>query len=83
MHEPTYHGLHKWTHHTVEKFAWIMMFGDDLDKQHYYHNIKKLYEDLRYARSVYTEADRVHDIEVLMNTVISLKKLIKGCHVEM
>ena len=87
MHEPTYSGLHKWTHKTVEKFAWIMMFGDENDKLHYERSIRKLNKALIKAYSVYSEKDsdtytrqvRLHDIEILTNTVKSLYALINKC----
>ena len=80
IHMPTYHALHKWTTKTVEKFAWIMMYGDDMDKEHYKHNILKLNKYLKHAKTIYTENDRLHDIEMLCNTVKSLWDLIKKCH---
>jgi hypothetical protein len=79
MYESTYSGLHKWTHKTVEKFAWAMMFGDENDKLHYERSIRKLNKALIKAHSVYSEKDRLHDIEVLINTVKSLYGLINKC----
>ena len=79
MYEPTYCGLHKWTHKTVEKFAWIMIFGDENEKLHYERSIRKLNKALIKAHSVYLEKDKLYDIEVLINTIKSLYGLINKC----
>jgi len=79
MYESTYSGLHTWTHKTIEKFAWVMICGDENDKLHYERRIRKLNKALIKAHSVYSETDRLYDIKILINTVKSLYGLINKC----
>lgn len=79
MYEPTYYGLYKWSHKLVEKFAWVMIYGDENDKSNYERSIRKLNKKLIQVHSEYSQKDILHDIEVLISTVKSLYGLIKTC----
>ena len=73
----TLHGLHKFYNHVFEAYGWKVLAkheGRLMDLAHYGGKLNLLLQLLEQAKETYQEADRVHDLDVMLHNVGVLKR---------
>jgi hypothetical protein len=74
QHANTFHGLHHWYEHILEKLGWMVLAkakGYDYKIPVYKKSIEHLIASIKNVMSEYTDSDKIHDLHVLlMNTLV-------------
>jgi len=75
----TFHGLHHWHKEMFEKLGWMVLAkakGMDYKITVYKKSIDRLIQSIRHVSKEYEEADRKHDLNVLLMQAECLKATV-------
>jgi hypothetical protein len=74
----TFHGLHGWYRHIFEKYAWVLISGDDARQKEYIRQIVQFIDKANNTKLNFTSSgcDLVHDINIMIAKVKKLQGLI-------
>jgi hypothetical protein len=76
----TFHGLHDWHQAMFEKLGWMVLSkakGMNYKVEAYKKSLDRLIASIKHVSSEYTEADRKHDLAVLLMHAECLREFIR------
>ena len=79
MHAATFHGLHGWSKAMFEKLGWMVLAkakGYGFKIPVYKKSIEHLIESIEHVMMEYRDADKLHDLNVLLMNAKCLKAFV-------